>query len=75
MRNDSPPGNHWLQVRLRETRTNRDGIGARIKLVAGDLTLIDEIHSGRGYQSHYGMHPHFGLGKRTRVDRRDPAID
>jgi len=36
---------------------------------AGDLTLIDEVHSGRGYQSNYGMHPHFGLGHRTRIDR------
>jgi hypothetical protein len=37
--------------------------------VSGDLTLIDEVHSGRGYQSHFGMYPHFGLGTRTRVDR------
>ena len=69
LRNDSPAGNYWLHVRLRGTKTNRDGIGAHIKLVAGDLTLVDEIHSGRGYQSHYGMHPHFGFGKRARVDR------
>ena len=38
-------------------------------MVAGDLTLIDEVHSGRGYQSHYGMRLHFGLGSRERVDR------
>ncbi len=69
LRNDSPGRNHWIQIRPRGTRSNRDGIGARIKVVAGDLTLIDEVHSGRGYQSHYGMYPHFGLGPRTRVDR------
>ncbi|NLH72572.1 MAG: CRTAC1 family protein [Verrucomicrobia bacterium] len=68
LRNDSPPGNHWLKVRLRGTRSNRDGVGARITVIAGDLTLVDEVHSGRGYQSHYGMVPHFGLGHRTRVD-------
>jgi hypothetical protein len=33
------------------------------------LTLIDEVHSGRGYQSHYGMRLHFGLGNRDKVDR------
>ena len=33
------------------------------------LYLVDEVHSGRGYQSHYGLYPHFGLGQRTRVDR------
>ncbi len=69
LRNVSPGQNHWIQVRLRGTRSNRDGIGARIKVVAGDLTQIDEVHSGRGYQSHYGMYPHFGLGHRTRIDR------
>jgi hypothetical protein len=69
LRNDSPGTNHWIQVRLRGTRSNRDGIGARIKVIAGDLVQVDEVHSGRGYQSHYGMHPHFGLGQRTRVDR------
>ena len=68
LRNDSPGRNHWIQIRLRGTRSNRDGIGARIKVVAGDLTLVDEVHSGRGYQSHYGMYPHFGLGDRTRID-------
>ncbi|MBL9167858.1 MAG: CRTAC1 family protein [Verrucomicrobiales bacterium] len=69
LRNDSPRVNHWLGVRLQGSRSNRDGIGARIKVVSGDLTLIDEVHSGRGYQSHFGMYPHFGLGTRKRVDR------
>jgi len=69
LRNDSPNRNHWIQVRLRGTRSNRDGIGARIKVVAGDLSLVSEVHSGRGYQSHYGMHPHFGLGQQPQVDR------
>ncbi len=69
LRNDSPPGNHWIQIRLQGTKTNRDGIGARVKVIAGDLTQVDEVHSGRGYQSHYGMRLHFGLGKHDRVDR------
>lgn len=69
LRNDSPDGNHWLQVRLRGTRANRDGVGARIRVVAGDLTLVDEVFSGRGYQSSYGMQPHFGLGRHERLDR------
>ena len=69
LRNDSPAGNHWLQVRLRGTKTNRDGVGARVKVTAGDLVQVDEVHSGRGYQSHYGTRLHFGLGKRDRVDR------
>ena len=69
LRNESVNANHWIQVRLRGVKTNRDGVGARVKVVAGDLTQIDEVHSGRGYQSHYGTRLHFGLGKRERVDR------
>ena len=44
-------------------------MGARLRLVAGTLTLVDEIHSGRGYQSHWGTRLHFGLGSHERVDR------
>ncbi len=72
LRNDSPPAfpkNHWLQIRLRGVKTNRHGVGARVTVTAGDLTQVDEVHSGRGYQSHYGTRLHFGLGKRRRVDR------
>jgi len=65
--NGSP--HHWLQVRLRGVKTNRDGVGARVKVVAGDLTLVDEVHSGRGYQGHFGSRLHFGLGRRDRVER------
>jgi len=68
LRNDSLSKGHWLQVRLKGVKTNRDGIGAHVKVVAGDLTLIDEVHSGRGYQSHYGMRLHFGLGNRDKID-------
>jgi hypothetical protein len=69
LRNDSVNENHWIQICLQGVKTNRDGVGARVKVVAGDLTQIDEVHSGRGYQSHYGTRLHFGLGKRDRVDQ------
>jgi len=69
LRNDSPSQGHWIQVCLRGTKTNRDGVGAHVKVAAGDLTLVDEVHSGQGYQGHYGMRLHFGLGNRERVDR------
>jgi enediyne biosynthesis protein E4 len=69
LRNDTNNGNHWFQLRLIGTESNRDGVGAQVTLVAGDLTRIDEVHSGRSYQSHYGSRLHFGLGPRDRVDR------
>jgi hypothetical protein len=69
LRNESATENHWLQIELRGTSTNRDGVGAFVRVVAGDLTLVDEVHSGRGYQSHFGSRLHFGLGPRKQVDR------
>jgi hypothetical protein len=69
LRNDSPVSNHWLQIRLRGTQSNRDGVGARVTVTAGNLRQVDEVHSGRGYQSHYGTRLYFGLGNHDRVDR------
>jgi hypothetical protein len=69
LRNESPRVNHWLQVQLRGVKTNRDGVGARVRVAAGSLVQIDEVHSGRSYQSHFGSRLHFGLGKHSFVDR------
>jgi hypothetical protein len=69
LRNDSLPGNHWLQVQLRGVTANREGVGARVTVIAGGQTLAAEVHSGRSYQSHYGTRLHFGLGRATKVDR------
>jgi hypothetical protein len=69
LRNDSSSRNHWLQVQLRGVKTNRDGVGAHVIVTAGDLTLLDEVHSGRGYQGHHGTRLHFGLGNRDKVNR------
>ena len=68
LRNDSTTSNHWLQLALRGTKSNRDGVGARVKLRAGDRYLVDEVHRGRGYQSHFGSVLSFGLGAQAAVD-------
>jgi hypothetical protein len=69
LENSSPEPGHWLQVLLAGRRANRDGVGARVRVVAGDLAQVAEVHSGRGYQSHYGTRLHFGLGERKQIDR------
>ena len=69
LRNDSPSKGHWIQLKLQGAKTNRDGIGARVTVTAGNLKLVDEVHSGRGYQSDYGRRLHFGLGSHAKVDR------
>lgn len=69
LRNDTKNNNHWLQIRLVGVKSNRDGVGARVKVIAGDLVQVDEVHSGRGYQGHFGMRLHFGLGLHKKIDR------
>jgi hypothetical protein len=69
LRNELEIVNHWIQICLRGTTSNRGGVGAQVTVVAGDLVQVDEIHSGRGYQSHWGSRLHFGLGKHAHVDR------
>ena len=69
LHNESTTDNHWIQIRLVGTTANRAGVGARVTAVTDSLRQIDEVHSGRGYQSHFGTRLHFGLGTKTRVDR------
>jgi len=69
MRNDTIPMKHWLQVQLQGQRTNRDGIGAQVRVTTGNHTQLREVHGGRGYQSFYGKRLYFGLGTHARVDQ------
>jgi hypothetical protein len=68
LRNDGGNANHWLEILLVGTRSNRDGIGARIHLVAGDLHIYGQKKGGMSYQSAQDPRLHFGLGNRTKVD-------
>jgi len=67
-RNDEANGAHWLQVRLHGTSSNRAGIGARVRLVAGGRTQVREISGGSGYGSQEPLVAEFGLGATTKVD-------
>ncbi|MHB8973197.1 MAG: CRTAC1 family protein [Pirellulaceae bacterium] len=70
LQGESATDNHWLEIQLRGVKANRDGVGARVKVTAGNAVVqFDEVHSGRGYQSHFGSRLHFGLGQHERVDQ------
>ena len=60
--------NHWIGIRTVGTKSNRDGIGARISVTAGTRTLVDEVRSGSSYNSSSDMRVHFGLGSLTTVN-------
>jgi len=73
LRCDSRSANNWIKVRTIGTRSNRSGIGARLKCVtqiAGEPKpheQIDEVRSGGGYFSQSDLRVHFGLGKADKV--------
>ena len=60
--------NHWVALRLIGTKSNRDGIGAKITVHAGDRDRVDEVRSGSSYISQNDLRVHFGLGAATRID-------
>jgi hypothetical protein len=60
--------NHWIAFRTVGTKSNRDGIGARITVKAGNRILVDEVRSGASYASNNDMRVHFGLGSAPKVD-------
>jgi hypothetical protein len=72
-RNDGPSepaasGNHWLAVRLIGTKSNRDGNGAALKLIAGDLKSYDQAKGGMSFCSAQDPRIFFGLGEHESVD-------
>jgi len=60
--------NHWLGVRLIGTKSNRDAIGAALKLVAGDFVSYDQSKGGMSYCSAQDPRIYFGLGAHDKVD-------
>jgi len=68
LRNDGGNANHWLEILLIGTKSNRDGVGARVKVSAGDLVLYDQRKGGMSYQSAQDPRLHFGLGQRSKID-------
>jgi len=60
--------NHWIAVRTVGTKSNRDGIGARVTVKAGTHRWVDEVRSGASYASNNDIRVHFGLGSAAKVD-------
>jgi hypothetical protein len=67
--NEGGNRNNALLVKTIGTKTNRDGIGARIRLTAGGRTFVDQVTSGSSYLTQHDMRVHVGLGTATTVER------
>ena len=68
LRNDGGNANHWLEVLLIGTKSNRDGTGSSLKLTAGDFVRVEQGKGGMSYMSASDPRIHFGLAKRTKID-------
>ncbi len=66
--NSGHPDNRWLAVRLRGDRSTREGVGARIRVVAGGVTSMQEVGSQSSYLSQNSLVAHFGVGTSAVVD-------
>jgi enediyne biosynthesis protein E4 len=68
LRNDGGNLNHWLEVLLVGTRSNRDGIGASLKLTSERFVHVEQSKGGMSYMSASDPRIFFGLGKRTKIE-------
>ncbi len=67
--NEAGNRNGWLNVRLSQPGPNRDAIGARVTIRAGNLRQTQQVSAGKGFGSTDPPVLHFGLGAADRVDR------
>jgi hypothetical protein len=68
LHNSGGNGNHFINLQLVGSKSNRDAMGARIVMKAGTMLQIREIAGGGSYLSQSDLRANFGLGKVTRVD-------
>jgi len=68
LKNEQSYTNHWIAFKTVGTKSNRDGIGARITVRTGKRVLVDEVRSGSSYYSQSDTRVHFGLGTVAKLD-------
>jgi len=68
--NRSPGRNHWLLLKPVGTRSNRDGLGARVQVIrAGSVPLYNHATTSVGYASSSDKRVHFGLGTADHAEK------
>ena len=68
-RNDGGNANNWLRLRTVGTKSNRDGIGARVTISAGGRTQMQEVRAQSSFLSTNDPRPLFGLGQTAGVEK------
>ena len=68
-RNETKSDNHYLRIKLVGVQSNRNGLGAKVKVTTGSLTQMDILRSGSSYCSASELRLHFGLGAASAADK------
>jgi len=63
------PKKNFISFQMRGTKSNRDAVGALVRLSLGKDVMVRQVHAAGGYLSQSSRIVHFGLGDRTVVDR------
>ena len=69
LRNETPGADEWIGLKLRGSKSNRDGIGAHVALEFCGKTAFATLRNGEGYLSRNDPRLHFGLGKCGKVNK------
>jgi hypothetical protein len=72
-RNSGGNGNHFVNIKLVGTKSNRDAIGARVQIQAGGAARMAEVRGGGSYLSQSDLRLHFGLGAAQQISRLEIA--
>jgi hypothetical protein len=68
LRNDTRSKNNWLKIKCIGTKSNRTAIGARVRVVTGKHSQMNEVMSGSSFMSQNDFRLHFGLGPAAQAD-------
>jgi hypothetical protein len=63
------PRKNYIAFRLTGTKSNRDAVGAVVRIYAGEEVMVRQVHAAGGYLSQSSQAVHFGLGDRAKIDR------
>ena len=69
LKNRGADGGDWIGLHLIGEASNRDALGARVRVFSGQRVQLREVQSGYGYQSQHDRRALFGLGGEQRVQR------
>ena len=69
LRPERGPHNHWISFEFGGTKSNKQALNTRAKVIAGDLAQTDEVRSGGSYLSQHDLRLHFGLGDHRQADK------